>query len=116
LSAAEPCSTAFANYYCPIGSIYPRLCPVGTYAENQITCTPCSTGNYCWPDTTGATNGIVGECAFAEGYLCREGAFSPRPVTSGVSFIQPGSVLFNTYNGPVIPGHIAQTGGVAAEC
>ena len=104
-------------YYCPAGSIYPTKCEKGYYVEStQATCTACPIGKYCWPDAANGHNGQVGDCLHGEGYLCRSGAFSDRPLVDGLDFIQAGSILFTTYNGPVKGGYIASGPGVATAC
>lgn len=77
----------YTNWFCPVGSIYPTKCKYGEYADNASQCLPCTKGNYCWPDASGATTGIVGVCDWANGYLCRSGAYSPKPLYNGYEFI-----------------------------
>jgi len=105
-------------YYCPEGSLYPTKCEKGYYVENtQATCTECPIGKYCWPAPDNTDNGQkTDDCAHDEGYLCRSGAFSPRPLVDGLDFIQAGSILFTTYNGPVKGGYIASGAGIATAC
>ncbi len=110
------CSVAFSNYYCPEGSINPSKCPIGTFVENQQTCTACPAGKYCYPAADNSHNGQVNDCDFADGYLCRAGAWSPKPLVAGIQFIQAGSQTFLTYNGPVLQGYTAAAAGLAEPC
>ena len=38
-------------------------------------------------------------------WICRTGASSPKPIQEGFELIEPNSVLFNTYSGPVVRGY-----------
>lgn len=51
------CATAFSNFYCPEGSINPSKCPIGTFVQNQNTCTACPAGKYCYPAKDNADDG-----------------------------------------------------------
>ena len=102
----------------------PSQCPPGTQLDattdsaNPV-CNDCGAGKFCWPcpkdqycyggtDTSGTGHdGEHGDCEFASGFVCRSGAHSPKPTYNGYDLIQPGSVAFNTYSGPVIRGYIA---------
>jgi hypothetical protein len=48
--------------------------------------------------------------------LCRTGAWSPKPLISGLEFIQVGSNAFYNYNGPVLGGYYSEALGVATAC
>lgn len=51
------------------------------------------------------------------GYLCREGSYASQPLWENVEYIQPGSALFGTYNGPVLPGYyVDAANGEATAC
>lgn len=98
----------------------------------------CPAGFWCWPDveeipaqdTTGVviehdginievdsgTGSTDGKCAFGEGFLCRSGSWSPRPVIREIEFIEEGSIDFDNYNGPATPGYYATDLGVAVAC
>lgn len=75
---------------------------------NTDTCLPCEHHKYCWPEADLEGSGEqTDDCDIASGYLCRSGAFSPKPLVDGLEFIQAGSNQFNSYNGPVLGGYIA---------
>lgn len=119
MDTATTCATSFGNWYCPVGSIYPTKCPIGQFVETASTvCSPCPIGKYCWPAADNSHDGIVGDCDHDDGYLCRSGAFSPRPLIEGLDYIQAGSNQFLSYNGPVMGGYYtsAATPGVANAC
>jgi hypothetical protein len=108
LSAPVACVTDYEMFYCPEGSIFPQKCAIGYYIESdQFTCTECPAGKYCWPAPDNSNDGQEDDCDFEEGYLCRAGAFSPRPLIDGLAYIQPGSNFFLSYNGPVMGGYTA---------
>ena len=94
----------------------PSKCPIGTYVQNQRTCTLCPAGKYCYPADDNTKNGIVDDCDYENGYLCRSGAWSPKPLIDGIQFIQAGSQTFLNYNGPVIQGYTAADAGEAVAC
>ena len=81
------CAAKYENYYCPEGSIMPTKCPIGYFVEDQKTCTVCPAGKYCWPAPDNDHNGIVEDCAYEEGYLCRSGSWSARPQVDGLDYI-----------------------------
>ena len=128
MTAGVDCTTNHKNWYCPAGSIYPKKCPIGKYAsadtkscvdcENGKYCWPCPAGSYCFPtDSTGlGHDGTAGKCDVSKGFLCRRGAFSPEPVYNGYDLIQPNSVAFGAYSGPVIRGYIAKDDGTLVAC
>lgn len=76
-----------AGKYCPLGTIIPELCPVGTFSANlnnpdSRSCTKCSTGFYC--GSMGMTSvGAESEKCDA-GFYCIEGATRPDP-TDGIT-------------------------------
>ena len=106
----------FDNFWCPEGTITPKKCDIGLYVSaDSITCESCPRRNYCWP-TSDNTNGNRGICAYTEGYLCQGGSYSDKPLKSGLAYIQPGSLEFTTYNGPVLGGYISIATGYAQAC
>ena len=76
-----------AGKYCPLGTIIPELCPVGTFSSNlnnpdSRSCTKCSTGFYC--GSKGMTSvGQESEKCDA-GFYCISGAIRPDP-TDGIT-------------------------------
>lgn len=116
LIAPTACSTSYGFYYCPKGSIFPGKCPIGYFVENQDTCTACGVGEYCWPEDDNSGDGVKGTCEYLNGYLCRSGSYSPRPLIDGLAYIQAGSNAFLTYNGPVLGGWYSIADGVAVAC
>jgi hypothetical protein len=84
MTAATPCVTAYQHFWCPAGSIYPKKCAIGYKGVAQTSCIACDKGSYCWPDNANANDGVVGVCAWAEGYLCRSGSYAQRPLIEGV--------------------------------
>ena len=129
-------------FYCPAGSIKPKKCPPGEYVSaDRQSCTTCDLGKYCWPCTVGSycggdisttfasvysssdaerLSGIAGDCDTANGFICRNGASSSQPIQDGFELIEPGSVLYQTYSGPVIRGYIVDPDvanpGALLEC
>lgn len=103
------CSVAHEFYYCPTGTIYPTKCEIGySVVVGNDECVPCAHHKYCWPEAHNEGDGTqLDDCDILSGYLCRSGAFSPKPLIDGLEFIQPGSNQFNNYNGPVLGGYIA---------
>ena len=87
--AGTDCTVSFTNWFCPAGSIYPKKCEIGTYAQADTqACLSCPLGEYCWPcpagefcfptDATGlGHDGQAGTCDTANGFICRLGAHSP---------------------------------------
>lgn len=71
-----------AGNYCPLGTVTPELCPIGTFSTNlnnadSRSCTKCSTGHYC--GSKGMTSvGVDDECD--AGFYCIEGATRPDPI------------------------------------
>ena len=62
----------------------PTKCPIGYYAFDQKNCTACPPGKYCWPVPNNSSNGIVGDCAYEKGYLCRSGSWTAYPQVDGL--------------------------------
>lgn len=84
MSVTKPCdaTNGYENWYCPPGSIYPRVCGIGqTFDTVNYVCIPCPSGKYCWPEplTFSADLGIRGDCDYANGYVCRSGSYAFRP-------------------------------------
>ena len=75
-----------AGHYCPLGTVIPELCPIGTYSANlnnadSRSCDKCPTGYYC------GSKGIVsaaGATMCDAGFYCIEGAIRPDP-TDGIT-------------------------------
>ena len=71
--------------YCPLGTIVPALCPIGTYSTNvnnpdSRSCTKCPIGYYC--GSQGLTSGTTTPCD--AGFYCILGAIRPDP-TDGIT-------------------------------
>lgn len=86
-SAVVTPSNCGAGNYCPLGTIIPELCPVGTYSAalnlpDSRSCTKCPTGFYC------GSKGMTSVGADSEkcdaGFYCIEGATRPDP-TDGIT-------------------------------
>lgn len=121
MTTTKPCdaSTGYLNWYCPEGSIQPKVCKIGeTFDATTQTCLKCPAGKYCWPEPNTWTNdlGVRGDCDFANGYLCRSGSYARKPQQKNLSLILAGSSLFLTYNGPVIRGFYSDGLGGAISC
>jgi len=76
-----------AGQYCPLGTITPELCPVGTYSDavnnpDSRSCTKCPSGFYC------GSKGMIGTSLTGQecdaGFYCIEGATRPDP-TDGIT-------------------------------
>lgn len=129
LDAPTPCVPDKVNLHCPAGTINPQNCPVGKFASADTkTCEDCPDGKYCWPcpkdsycfpEVTSphpGHDGKAGDCDVAKGFVCRKGAHSPEPTYNGYDLIQPNSVAFSSYSGPVIRGYTAKTDGTLEAC
>lgn len=80
-----------AGNYCPIGTIIPALCPIGTYSNelnlpDSRSCTKCPTGYYC--GSKGMTAVTTADYCDA-GFYCVEGAYRPDPTDGITGYICP---------------------------
>eukprot|EP00347_Sterkiella_histriomuscorum_P018896 403343756 len=96
-----------SNMYCEAGSISPKPCSIGQYAD-QNQCLICPEGKYCWPKNE--TNGTQGDCE--AGYICKSGSFSPRPYYN-VDTVANELVI---YNGPALRGYYSTDGKTQTKC
>eukprot|EP00347_Sterkiella_histriomuscorum_P024098 403332318 len=96
------------NMQCPAGSILPKPCSIGQYADASNQCVACPEGQYCWPEK--GTDGKQGVCE--AGYICQSGSFSPRPFYN-VDTVANDLVI---YNGPALRGYYSTDGKTQTKC
>lgn len=70
------------GYYCPLGTVAPLPCPIGTYSDTEqnddvADCLPCTAGHYC--DEMGLTLADLSNKECFEGFICLTGSDIPNP-------------------------------------